>query len=63
VYNGTAWVNAISSITTTGANTDAITVTASANGTVTIALNLADAKDVTQLAALLATQVLDVKSS
>ena len=41
-YNGTAWVNAISSITTTGANTDAITVTASANGTVTIGLNLAD---------------------
>jgi hypothetical protein len=43
VYNGTAWVNAITSITTTGANTDAITVTTSANGTVTIALNLADA--------------------
>ena len=43
VYNGTAWVNAITSITTTGANTDAITVTASANGTVTIGLNLADA--------------------
>jgi hypothetical protein len=43
VYNGTAWVNAITSITTTGANTDAITVTPSANGTVTIALNLADA--------------------
>jgi hypothetical protein len=41
-YNGTAWVNAISSITTTGANTDAITVTPSANGTVTIGLNLAD---------------------
>lgn len=43
VYNGTAWVNAITSITTTGANTDAITVTPSANGTVTIALNVADA--------------------
>ena len=42
VYNGTAWVNAITSITTTGANTDAITVTPSANGTVTIGLNLAD---------------------
>ena len=42
VYNGTAWVNPITSITTTGANTDAITVTASANGTVTIGLNLAD---------------------
>jgi len=41
-YNGAAWVNAISSITTTGANTDAITVTPSANGTVTIGLNLAD---------------------
>ena len=42
-YNGTAWVNAISSITTAGANTDAITVTPAANGTMTITLNLADA--------------------
>ena len=43
LYNGAAWVNAISSITTTGANTNAITVTPSANGTVTISLSVATA--------------------
>lgn len=42
LFNGTAWVNAISSITSAGVNTDAITITPSANGTVTITLNLAD---------------------
>ena len=45
VYNGTAWVNAISSITTTGANTGAITVTPAANGTVTISLSVATAEN------------------
>ena len=42
LFNGTAWVNAISSITSAGTHTDAITVTPSTNGTVTITLNLAD---------------------
>ena len=42
VYNGTAWVNAITSITAAGTHLDAITITPSANGTVTITLNLAD---------------------
>jgi hypothetical protein len=42
LFNGTAWVNAISSITKTGDHTDAITITPSTNGTVTITLNLAD---------------------
>jgi hypothetical protein len=42
LFNGTAWVNAISSITSAGTHTDAITITPSTNGTVTITLNLAD---------------------
>lgn len=45
VYNGTAWVNTISSISATGANSNAITVTNSANGTVTISLSVATAEN------------------
>jgi len=63
VYNGTAWVNAITSITTTGANTDAITVTASANGTVTIGLNLADADSAGLLTGAFFTDLTDATSS
>jgi hypothetical protein len=41
-YDGTAWKNAITGISATGANTDAITVTTNTDGTITISLNLAD---------------------
>jgi hypothetical protein len=41
VFDGTAWKNAITSITAAGDNTQAITVTPNNDGTVTISLNLA----------------------
>jgi hypothetical protein len=63
VYNGTAWVNAITSITTTGANTGAITVTPSANGTVTIALNVATAENAGLLTAAFFTDLTNATTS
>jgi hypothetical protein len=63
VYNGTAWVNAITSITTTGANTGAITVTPAANGTVTIALNVATAENAGLLTAAFFTDLTNATAS
>jgi len=63
VYNGTAWVNAITSITTTGANTGAITVTPAANGTVTIALNVATAENAGLLTAAFFTDLTNATTS
>ena len=63
VYNGTAWVNAISSITTTGANASAMTVTPSADGTVTIGLNLATAEAAGLLTAAFFTDLTNATTS
>jgi hypothetical protein len=42
VYDGIAWKNAITGITSAGTHTDAITITNNADGSSTITLNLAD---------------------
>jgi hypothetical protein len=42
VYTGTAWKTMVSSITSAGSHTDAITINNNADGTVSITLNLAD---------------------